>query len=110
MLASGDKARFDTLSPALSKMTWKLLDLGPELERAAQFKLLGNSYLMFLTAGLADFFALSKAFGLSPEDGASSFQHFNLVAIPRAFERILAGELRVPSGSCTARKRRAADD
>ena len=98
MLASGDKARFDTLSPALSKMTGKLLYLGPEPERAAQFKLLGNSYLMFLTAGLADFFALSKAFGLSPEDGASLFQHFNPgAAIPARVERILAGESRVPS-------------
>ena len=98
MLASGDKARFDALSPALSKMTGKLLYLGPEPERAAQFKLLGNSYLMFLTAGLADFFALSKAFALSPEDGRLVVPTFQSGGgHPSAGRTDLAGESRVPS-------------
>ena len=77
MLASGDRARFDALSPELSKMTGKLLYMGEEPERAASFKLLGNLFLMFLTSGLADMFTLAKADGISPTDAAALFEQFN---------------------------------
>src|SRR6266851_3550613 len=77
MLASGDRARFDALAPELSKMTGKLIYLGPEPARAAAFKLLGNGFLMFVTAGLADFFALGTALGIAPEDARQLFQFFN---------------------------------
>ena len=40
MLASGDKAQFDALSPFLEKMTGKLAYLGPAADRAAAMKLL----------------------------------------------------------------------
>ena len=73
MLASGDRARFDRLSPELSKMTGRLLYLGPEPERAASFKLLGNEFLMFVTAGLADFFALAKALGIEAKEASALF-------------------------------------
>jgi 3-hydroxyisobutyrate dehydrogenase len=77
MLASGDRARFDALAPELAKMTGKLVYLGPEPERAASFKLLGNMFLMFLTTGVADMLALGKALGVSPTDVASLFDTFN---------------------------------
>ena len=60
MLASGDRARFDALSPELSKMTGKLVYLGPEPERAAAFKLFGNLFLMSMTAGIADVLTLGE--------------------------------------------------
>jgi 3-hydroxyisobutyrate dehydrogenase len=77
MLASGERAAFDLLAPELEKMTGKLVYAGELPERAAQLKLLGNLYLMFLTSGLADFFALAKAFGVAPTDAASLFDDFN---------------------------------
>ncbi|HVU04945.1 MAG TPA: NAD(P)-dependent oxidoreductase [Polyangiaceae bacterium] len=77
MLASGDRVTFDGLEPELSRMTGKVVYLGPLAERAAQQKLLGNLFLMFLTGGLADFFALAKAFGVEPADAASLFQYFD---------------------------------
>jgi 3-hydroxyisobutyrate dehydrogenase len=77
MLASGDKARFDTLAPELSKMTGKLLYLGPEADRAASFKLLGNLFLMFFTTGLSEVFTLARALGIEPKDAAALFETFN---------------------------------
>jgi len=77
MLASGDRARFDALSPELSKMTGKLVYMGAEPERASSFKLLGNLFLMFITSGLADMLALAKAEGISPADATSLFEQFN---------------------------------
>jgi 3-hydroxyisobutyrate dehydrogenase len=98
MLASGERARFDRLEPELAKMTGKLVYLGSEPERAATFKLLGNSFLMFLTAGLADFFTLGKALGVSASDAASLFQFFNpAVTMPGRIERILAANYSEPS-------------
>jgi len=77
MLASGDRDTFDALADELGKMTGKLVYLGSLPERAAQFKLLGNLFLMFLASGLADFFALAKAFGVTPAEAVSLFDHFN---------------------------------
>ncbi|HVW27164.1 MAG TPA: NAD(P)-binding domain-containing protein [Polyangiaceae bacterium] len=98
MLASGDRARFDRLSPELSKMTGKLLYLGPEPDRAAAFKLLGNEFLMFVTAGLADFFALAKALGIEAKDASSLFDFFNPgMLVPLRVQRILAANFSDPS-------------
>ena len=98
MLASGDKARFDQLSAELSKMTGKLVYLGPEPERAASFKLLGNSFLMFLTAGLTDYLGLAKSLGISAQDATSLFQQWNpAVTLPGRVARILEAQWSQPS-------------
>jgi 3-hydroxyisobutyrate dehydrogenase len=98
MLASGDSARYATLEPALAKMTGKLVYLGEEPDRAAKFKLLGNAFLMFMTAGFADFFALAKSLDLKSKDAATLFQHFNPgVTLPARLERILAANFSQPS-------------
>jgi 3-hydroxyisobutyrate dehydrogenase len=86
MLASGDHARYEALAPELSKMTGKLVYLGPEPERAAAFKLMGNAFLMALTAGIVDVLALAKATHVTPEDAVTLFQHFN----PGAFVPVRA--------------------
>jgi 3-hydroxyisobutyrate dehydrogenase len=77
MLVSGDKARFDALSPALEKMTGKLVYLGAEPERAAAFKLFGNMFLMFMTTGVVEVLAFAKAIGVKPEEAAALFDAFN---------------------------------
>jgi len=98
MLASGDRARFDALSPDLAKMTGKLVYLGPQPDRAAAFKLFGNLFLMSITAGVADVLALAKAVGVKPAEAATLFDVFNPAASmgPR-LKRILEGDHAQPS-------------
>jgi 3-hydroxyisobutyrate dehydrogenase len=98
MLASGDPARVERLRPALEKMTGKLVYFGPEPERAASFKLLGNLFLMFLTGGVAEMLNLAKALDIKPEEAVALFDAFN----PGAFvgaraKRMAAGEFANPS-------------
>ena len=98
MLASGDRARFDVLSPELAKMTGKLVNVGTEPERAAMFKLFGNLFLMSMTAGIADVLTLAKALGVPAPEAATLFDVFNPGATlgPRV-KRILSGAYGSPS-------------
>ncbi len=77
MLVSGDRERVARVSPLLAPMTGKLVDLGPRVEQAAAFKLLGNLILMAFTAGFTDFLALAKAVGVTPAEAGTLFEHFN---------------------------------
>ena len=98
MLTSGDRARHDQLAPSLAKMTGKLVWLGPQPERAAGFKLLGNLFLMALTLGVADVFSLAKALGIPPAEAAGLFDVFNPGAMIGArAKRMLDGDFSHPS-------------
>ncbi|HYV49430.1 MAG TPA: NAD(P)-dependent oxidoreductase [Myxococcaceae bacterium] len=98
MMCSGDKALFDALSPELSKMTGKLVHLGPSPERAAGLKLLGNLFLMFMTDGLAEALNLAKALDIPREDAARLFDFFNPgPTIPSRLKRMLSGDYSRPS-------------
>jgi 3-hydroxyisobutyrate dehydrogenase len=77
MLISGDRAIVERVSPLLAPMTGKLVDLGPRVDRAAAFKLLGNLILMAFTAGFTDFLALAKAMDVTPAEAGTLFEHFN---------------------------------
>ena len=100
MLASGDKALFDQLEPDLAKMTGKLTWVGPEPGKAAAYKLMGNQFLIAITAGLADTFALAKAMGLGPADVEALFGTFNPgPSIPVRLKRIQSGDYSKPSWS-----------
>jgi 3-hydroxyisobutyrate dehydrogenase len=98
MLASGDRARFESLAPALEKMTGRLAWVGPQEERAAGLKLIGNLFLMALTTGLIDALALGKAQGIPPAEAGALFDLFNPGAmVPARMRRILAGDFAHPS-------------
>jgi 3-hydroxyisobutyrate dehydrogenase len=98
MLASGDHRQFETLAPELSKMTGKLAYLGPQPERAAAFKLMGNLFLMAMTAGIADVLTLAKALAIKPEEAATLFDVFNAGAtIGARVKRILDANFSHPS-------------
>jgi 3-hydroxyisobutyrate dehydrogenase len=98
MLASGERARFDAIRTELAKMTGKLLYVGPDPARAAGLKLLGNLFLMSITAGLADMFGLAKALGIDPSEAASIFEWFNPGAtIGARAKRMLVGDFAHPS-------------
>jgi 3-hydroxyisobutyrate dehydrogenase len=98
MLISGEPALVSRLRPELEKMTGKLVDFGPEPERAAAFKLLGNLFLMFTTAGVGETLALGKALGIAPEDAARLFDIFNPgLTLPARVARVLAADTAPPS-------------
>jgi 3-hydroxyisobutyrate dehydrogenase len=98
MLVSGDAARVEALRPLLEPMTGKLVYLGPRPDAAAAFKLLGNSFLMVLTAGLSDMLALGNAMFVPPTEAAKLFEHFNPgVTIGARLARMLAGPGGTPS-------------
>lgn len=89
MLISGDREVVARVSPMLTPLTGKLVDLGERVDAAAAFKLLGNLFLIALTAGLADTLALAKAMGISPTAVATLFEHFNPGAsVPARFKRM----------------------
>ncbi len=98
MLVSGDRTVVERVRPLLQPMTGKLIDLGPRVDAAAAFKLLGNLFLMAFTAGLADVLGLAKAMGVPPEQAAELFGHFNPgAAIGARFRRMIEGAFDQPS-------------
>jgi 3-hydroxyisobutyrate dehydrogenase len=98
MLLSGDETIINTLSPALSKMTGKLLYFGTEVGKAAAMKLAGNAFLVCLTAGLKDTLTLSKALGVSIEDLLTLFNSWNPGAhVPARLQRMTGADHTQPS-------------
>lgn len=77
MLVCGSAPRVAAVRGVLEKMTGRLLEVGEGEERAAAFKLLGNSMIVFIASGLSDTFALAKSLGLTPAEAHGLFQHFN---------------------------------
>ncbi len=98
MLLSGDQDLILELEPVLAPMTGKLLHLGPDPARAAGVKLLGNSFLIFLSAGLSDTLALAQAMGIPPDDLESLLEVWNPGAVtPARLRRMLAADYDNPS-------------
>lgn len=98
MLASGDRALYDRLTPALEAMTGKLVYLGAEPSRAAAMKLMGNLAILTMTAGLADVFTLARALQVPAEDAANLFTWFNPgSATAWRAERMRSGDLSQPT-------------
>ena len=98
MLVSGDRAIVEEATPVLKTMTGKLVDFGAEEGRASAMKLLGNLFLMALSAGFADMIALGKAMGVSPEEVGGLFDHFNPGAsLGARYKRMIDGDYDHPS-------------
>jgi 3-hydroxyisobutyrate dehydrogenase len=89
MLVSGARDAVAAATPVLQPMTGKLVDLGPRVDAAAAYKLLGNLFLMALTAGFTDMLALGKAMDVAPAEVGTLFEHFNPgVSVPTRFKRM----------------------
>jgi len=98
MLSAGEATRFERLRPELEKMTGKLMYLGPDVDRAAKVKLLGNLFLMFMTAGIAEMMNLAAAMGMKAEEAAALFDAFNPGAMaPARARRMANGDFANPS-------------
>lgn len=98
MMLSGEKKRYEKLSPYLSPMTGKLLYLGADPGRAAAMKLAGNLMLMAITTGLADAAAFLKAVDVPRGELERLFEHFNPgMSVPPRTKRMLSGKYENPS-------------
>jgi 3-hydroxyisobutyrate dehydrogenase len=90
MMVSGDPTLLGEVKSELAEMTGKLIELGSEPDRGAKFKLLGNLFLMFMTAGVAEVLTLAKALDVDPKDCASLFDNFNPGAtLPARMARVV---------------------
>lgn len=98
MLVSGDQGVIKSVEAELSKMTGKLINFGPEEGKAAGIKLVGNLFLIAMTAGLSDALALAKALGIDSADISALFGSWNPGAgAPARLDKIRAGDFSKPS-------------
>lgn len=98
MLISDKQEIVDKVSPWLSPMTGKLLNFGEQTGKAAGIKLIGNLFLLTLTAGFSDMLALAKAMGLDGQDIAKLFESFNPgAAAPGRLKRVMSADYDNPS-------------
>jgi len=98
MLVSGNQELINSVQEELSKMTGKLMNFGPEEGKASSIKLIGNLFLLSLTAGLSDTLALTKALDISPTDIAALFESWNPGAsMPARFNKMITGDFSKPS-------------
>ena len=98
MLISGKREVVQRATPLLAPMTGKIVDLGPRVDAAAAFKLLGNLFLIALTAGFTDMLALAKSMRIAPAEVATLFEHFNPGAsVPARFKRLTDADYEHPS-------------
>jgi len=84
MLVSGPQAVFEEVRGALQKMTGEVWYLGEQGDRAAAYKLFGNSMLFVIAAGVADVFAMAKGLGISPADALEVFSKFQPGSVIKA--------------------------
>ncbi len=98
MLASGDRVAFDTVAPHLEKMTGLLKYLGEDPSRAAGMKLVGNLFIIELTAAMADSVVLAKSLGIPTDEVAGLYEYFNPGAqVPARLARMLNADKSKPS-------------
>lgn len=98
MLISGDPASIERLRPLLTPMTGKLVELGPRVDEAAGYKLLGNLLLMGIAASFRDMLVLAKAMQMDKNDVAALIGHFNPgTSLGARFKRMADGDYENPS-------------
>lgn len=98
MLVSGDQEVIGKLSPELSVMTGKLINLGAEEGKAAGMKLVGNLFLLSMTAGVSDTLSLAKSLHIPAVDVLELFGNWNPgAAMPARMKKMTEGNFSQPS-------------
>lgn len=98
MLVSGDQEVIKRVKGELSRMTGKLINFGAEEGKAAGIKLVGNLFLIAMTAGLSDALGLAKAQNIDSADIAALFAAWNPGAgAPARLDKLRAGDFSNPS-------------
>jgi len=84
MLVSGPRAIFDAVRADLEKMTGEVWYVGEEPDRAAAYKIFGNSMLFVIAAGVTDVFAMAKRLGIPPAQALEVFSKFSPAGVIKA--------------------------
>lgn len=105
MLVSGPRAVFDQVRPDLEKMTGEVWYIGEEPDRAAAYKIFGNSMLFVIVAGVVDVFAMAKGLGIPPSEALAVFTKFQPAgAIKARGEKMARGDFSTTFELTMARK------
>jgi 3-hydroxyisobutyrate dehydrogenase len=105
MLVSGPQAVFEEVRDVLAKMTGEVWYVGEEGDRAAAYKLFGNSMLFVIAAGLSDVFAMGKGLGIAPAEALQVFSKFQAGgAIKARGEKMARGDFKATFELTMARK------
>jgi 3-hydroxyisobutyrate dehydrogenase len=98
MLIGGDEKTYAEAQVTLYQILAKHFVIGEKPEDAAAFKLMGNSMLVSINEGLAEFFAIATASGISPQRAFSLFESFDSTGtIARRGPRMVAGDYKPPT-------------
>lgn len=98
MLVSGNQDLISQLSPTLSAMTGKLLNLGIETGKAASMKLAANLFLISLNGGIADMLTFSRASGVTTDDILALLKDWNPgTSAAGRIRKVAEGDLKQPS-------------
>ncbi len=98
MLVSGDQELISRLEPELAQMTGKVVNFGLKNNTAAGMKLIGNLFLIAMTAGISDALSLAKSFGISSDAVGDLFNAWNPAAmIPARLKKITSNTFDQPT-------------
>ena len=105
VLASGPRAVYDAVAAALGKMTGEVWYIGEQPDRAAAYKIFGNSMLFVIAAGVADVFAMARGLGIPPADALAVFSKFQPAGVIKARgEKMARGDFSASFELTMARK------
>jgi len=105
MMVSGPRAIFESVRGPLEKMTDEVWYVGEEGDRAAAYKIFGNSMLFVIVAGVADVLAMARGLGISPADAMQVFSKFQPGgAIKSRGEKMARGDFEASFELTMARK------
>jgi 3-hydroxyisobutyrate dehydrogenase len=76
ILAAGPRAVYDAVLDTLEAMTGEVWYQGEDGDRAAAYKIFGNSMLFVIAAGVTDVFAMAKGLGIPAADALTVFSKF----------------------------------
>lgn len=77
MLGAGPAELHAKLEKELQSMTGAFFYMGPDLRRAAAFKLFGNSMFFAIVGGLADVFEMARNVGITPQEATDFLVKLN---------------------------------
>jgi 3-hydroxyisobutyrate dehydrogenase-like beta-hydroxyacid dehydrogenase len=105
VLVSGPRAVFEEVRGELEKMTGEVWYIGEEPDRAAAYKIFGNSMLFVIAAGVTDVFAMAKGLGIPAADALAVFSKFQPGGIIKARgEKMARGDFSATFELTMARK------
>ena len=97
ILAAGPVALFEEVRPALERMATKVKYFGERPDLAAAYKLFGNTFIIGLSALVADVFAVAAGAGVTPIDALEVLEVLNPATTIAGRGRNMAGGNFTPS-------------